>query len=426
MMNAASIRKKKIVIIADDLTGANEIASLVVKEGKKPLVLIHPPDNHIITELWKSYDSLVVNLNSRNLSPQRAYHTVKDFLISSRTVRERLAYKKIDSTLRGNVGKEIDAVLDAECAEIAVLVPALPKMGRVTVGGHHLVNGLPVGRTSYAQTSTGTFLSGFLQLQAQCSHQVGYIGLESTESGPDTICQQLVAECKKGSSIIICDCCSQGDLENIRQAIVNLNVRVLPVGSAGLFEELFKEDESHFLPSLIACGSLNRISRFQLTKLMDEERNGYLELDVSSLLSKDKQEVFKNLVLEGEAILSQGRNLSIATSEKRWGDRKNETHMMRSKIDQSLAWLAKHFIESFPLAGVIVTGGDTAMALLDVLCTQSLEIVGEVEPFVPIGIVRGGKWEGMVIITKTGGFGREDVFLKALDYLDKRSRRIER
>lgn len=66
-------------------------------------------------------------------------------------------------------------------------------------------------------------------------------------------------------------------------------------------------------------------------KLIYEERNGYLELDVSSLLSKSKQEEFKNLVSKGEAILNQGKNLLIATSEKRWGDRKNETHKMRSK-----------------------------------------------------------------------------------------------
>jgi len=79
MLNVVNIRKKKIVIIADDLTGANEIASVMLKEGKKPLVLIHPQDNHVITELWKSYDSLVVNLNSRNLSAQRAYDTVKNF-----------------------------------------------------------------------------------------------------------------------------------------------------------------------------------------------------------------------------------------------------------------------------------------------------------------------------------------------------------
>lgn len=187
MLNLANIRKKKIVIIADDLIGANEITSVMVKEGKKPLVLIYPEDNHVITELWKSYDSLVVNLNSRNLSAQKAYDTVKDFLISSGTVRERLVYKKIDSTLRGNVGKEIDAVLDAECAEIAVLVSALPKMGRVTVGGYHLVNGLPVGRTSYAQTSIGPSLSELLQLRIQCSHQVGYKGLQSIESGPSAI-----------------------------------------------------------------------------------------------------------------------------------------------------------------------------------------------------------------------------------------------
>jgi len=67
------------------------------------------------------------------------------------------------------------------------------------------------------------------------------------------------------------------------------------------------------------------------------------------------------------------------------------------------------------------------MSLLDALSARELEIIDELEPLVPIGVIKGGKWEGMIVITKTGGFGGEDVFLKAVDYINRnRGAKIER
>ncbi len=63
------------------------------------------------------------------------------------------------------------------------------------------------------------------------------------------------------------------------------------------------------------------------------------------------------------------------------------------------------------------TGGDATKALLDSLQAQGIEVVDELEYLVPAGVVKSGRWEGMAIITKPGGFGGEDVFLKAVNYL---------
>ncbi len=418
MLNLTNFWKEKGAIIADDLTGANEIAGIIVKNGKKCLVLNNPLDNSKIKKLWNIYDELVFNLDSRNLTEQRAYAKIKDFLTSSEEIKKRLIYKKIDSTLRGNVGKEIDAVLDTGCADIAVLVPALPKMGRVTVGGYHLIEQVPVSRSFYAGGFTQSYLPELLRGQTEC--QVGYVSLQIVESGPESLSQQLIREHKRGSSIIFCDCCNRDDLKNIKQAVFGLKLKVLPVGTAGLFEELFHKDEPRSSPCLIVCGSLNQKTRSQLVKLIDEERTGYLELDLLSILSRDQQDEFRHSLLEGEAILNQGKNLVIATPRKCWGIKikeRKKMDMVKSQIDQCLAHLTKHFIERYPLAGVIVTGGDTAKALLDSLQAQGIEVVDELEFLVPVGVVKGGRWEGMTIITKTGGFGGEDVFLKAVNYL---------
>lgn len=425
MLTVKNFLEEKVIVIADDLTGANEIASIMVRRGKKSLVSNGFLGNNEIRKLWNIYEGLVFDLNSRNLPEEKAYNRIKDFLTSLEEIKKGLIYKKIDSTLRGNVGKEIDAVLDTGCADIVVLVPALPFMERITVGGYHLVQGVPVGRTSYAKNFTGSYLPEFLRGQSIC--QIGYVGLRTVELGPDVISQRLIREYEKGSSIIVCDCCSQDDLENIKQAILSVKLKVLPVGSAGLFEELLHEDEPRSLPCLIVCGSLNQITRLQLTKLISEERCGCLELDLSSSLSPEEEDKLKRLLVEGESILNQGKSLVVATSENCWEiGKRQKDDIMRSKINQSLAHLAKYFIKNFSFAGVIAIGGDTARALLDSLQAHGIEAIDELEPLVPVGIIRGGEGKGMLIITKTGGFGGEDVFLKAVSYLGKRGRKIER
>lgn len=422
MLSVENLLEEKIAVIADDLTGANEIAAILVRKRKKCLVLNRPLAHSKMEKLWDKYHGLVFDLASRNLSPEKAYGNVRGFLSSSEEIRKRVIYKKIDSTLRGNVAKEIDAVLDARWIDFVILVPALPRMKRITVGGYHLVDGLPLGRTSYADNSTESSLTKLIQTQS--SYGAGYVDLATVESGPRAISQELIRTYQKGSPIAVCDCCSGDDLKNIKEAILNLDVRVLPVGSAGLFEELFCQDEPPFLPCLVVCGSLNRLTRLQLSKLMNQEKTGYLELNLSSLLFGKDQNELKRLRLEGKAILDQGSNLVIATPEKRWETRKEQKiGILQSKINRSLASLAKYFIQSFPLAGLIATGGDTATSLLDKLGAEGVEVLQELEPLVPIAILKGIKGKELVLVTKTGGFGTEDVFLNAIDYLTKRSKK---
>jgi len=416
--------EEKIIAIADDLTGANEIASIAARKGKKSVVLNASFKGEKIEKLFlNEYEGMIFNLDSRNLSEENAYRRVKDFLTNSREIAKKLIYKKIDSTLRGNVAKEIDAVLDSECFDAVILVPALPRMERITVGGYHLVKGIPLGRTFYAQDFTVSHLQKLLRSKSK--YKIGHVDLHTIELGAEAIFQKIIKEYREGLRILICDCCTRDDLKNIKEAIFNLNLRVLPVGSAGFFEELL-EDKMHSLPSLIICGSLNRITRAQLNRLIDVKKSGYLEIDFLHLLSEDKRREFKRLLGKGEIILNQGKDLIIATPQERFEvEKKQDMNKIKLEINQFLASLAKYFIKNFHFSGVIATGGSTAMAFLISLDVNKIEIVDELEPLIPVGVIRSSKRERMHIITKTGGFGSEDVFLKAVEYLKrKRSKRI--
>jgi len=412
MLNLKNPQKEKVAVIADDLTGANEIAAIIAREGKKSFVLHGFVDEKTLEELWERYEGIVFNLNSRNLSEKIAYRKVKNLISFSKKIRKRLIYKKIDSTMRGNVGEEIDAILDTGCVDIAVLVPALPEMKRITVGGYHIIEGLPLSQTFYAEGKKTSFLPEIVR--AQSKYLVGYIDLKTIESGLDSIVHKLLQEYKKEKLILVCDCYSRENLKYIKEAIIKSKLKVLPVGSAGLFEELFCTVKFSFLPSLIICGSLNRLTRMQLNLLLKKEKAGYLELHLNSIFSGKEEDELKDLKEEGEIFLAQRKDLIIATPEKSYKS-------VEKAITKYLAVLGGYFLKNYPLAGVIATGGDTAMALLENLEAEGIEIIDEIEPFIPVGIIHGGKAEGKAIITKTGGFGQDDVFLKAVKYLKKRS-----
>jgi len=146
-MFAKSKHIEKVVIIADDLTGAADTGVQFAKRGLSTLVLIegsHPVSAPVSAEV------LAFNTNTRHEDSQQAYKIVYEVAKDFKKRGIRYIYKKIDSMLRGNIGAEVEAVMDATGIETAILVPSFPSQGRITVGGYHLVNQIPLQDTEVA------------------------------------------------------------------------------------------------------------------------------------------------------------------------------------------------------------------------------------------------------------------------------------
>lgn len=418
MLAVKNLLRERVVVIADDLTGANEIASVMASRGKKSIVLNHFLKNDALTKFLHDYAGLVFNLNSRNLSGNDAYMRVKDFFMHSQELARSIIYKKIDSTVRGNIIAEIDAVLDAGCADMVALAPALPRMKRITVGGYHLVEGVPVNQSPYAESFSEPHLPTLIKNQS--AYQSGYIDLQTIQQGSDAIYQKMQDEYERGSKIVVCDCCIEADLKNLKQALLTLDLKIIPVGSVGLFDEFFKNNISS-RASLIVCGSLNYITRAQIRKLRAMFSCGYLELDPLCCMSQKQELELERLFRDGAKALATNENLIVATPElicKK--ENELEAHALKLKVSLCLARIVKKLMENFSFAGLVTTGGDTTMSILENLNAGALEIVDEIEPFVPVGIIRGGICPNVAIITKAGGFGTEDVFMKALQYINRK------
>ena len=131
----------KVAIIADDLTGANATAALLSTQGFTTLTCLDNP------EYAEDYDVVSFSTDSRSVSYQEAYARVSRYLEIINPEITTIS-KRIDSTLRGNLGAEVDAVIDRFPQLMAIVVPVYPSSGRICVGGSLLVDGIPLQNTA--------------------------------------------------------------------------------------------------------------------------------------------------------------------------------------------------------------------------------------------------------------------------------------
>ncbi|HID17293.1 TPA: four-carbon acid sugar kinase family protein, partial [Candidatus Bathyarchaeota archaeon] len=143
-------RRLKYGILADDFTGAGDVGLQFRRSGFK-VTIITKLDVSLAVEAVKGAGAIVLDTETRNASGGEAYKTVRRAVEIMKESRVELAYKKIDSTLRGNIGSELDAVLDATIKKLSLVAPALPEAQRATVGGYHLVRWTPIEQTEFAK-----------------------------------------------------------------------------------------------------------------------------------------------------------------------------------------------------------------------------------------------------------------------------------
>lgn len=134
--------EQKVIIVADDLTGASDTGVQFVKAGLKASVLFQPTFEDM--SRYKEEDVLIVDTDSRSMSSERAYNEVSQVVQPFLQGDSHLFFKKIDSTLRGNIGVELQALMDLGRFDAAVIAPAYPDANRSTAYGIHYVEGVPV------------------------------------------------------------------------------------------------------------------------------------------------------------------------------------------------------------------------------------------------------------------------------------------
>ncbi|MFW6293544.1 MAG: four-carbon acid sugar kinase family protein, partial [Spirochaetota bacterium] len=219
----------RTAIIADDLTGACDTGVQFASPGSPSTVLLvgdaGGPAADALTSILASDGRVIVDTESRHLTAEQAYDRVRTIAEYLGDCPVDLVYKKIDSTLRGNVRSEIVALQDAFPDRIAVIAPAYPAADRTVVDGRCLVKGRPVDETEFGRDRRSPVTSARLADYVRAGAQV-------IATRADALAGAL-REAER-SDVVIVDASTDGELDVIAALIAADPVRYVPVGSAGL------------------------------------------------------------------------------------------------------------------------------------------------------------------------------------------------
>ena len=400
----------RIVILADDLSGAADCAMACHRAGMATQVRLDPEGAAAPAE------ALALDLDSRALPPGEALART---LGAMNQVREGALYRKIDSTLRGHVALEIAATLQIAGPEAFALVcPAYPATGRTVRDGNVFVDGRPLAETEIWRLGG----QGSTDLKALLADE----GLEPTGLGLDAVrgphlAARIEAGRDQGAGAIVCDAETEADLEALVAAALRMT-GVVWVGSGGLAIPLARAlapgraagakagcgaATRRAGPALVAVGSASSVSRRQLAVLAEDSRVLTLTVAPRVLLEGP----------EGPGWRPASRAL-VAAVGKPGKDAVAIAIDPAAPIDPgvgpalaaSLGLLAGRQLGRF--GALVATGGETARAVLGVGGTRCLDIRRELEP----GIVLS-QASALPVVTKSGAFGDPGSLARVVEVL---------
>ena len=315
-------------IIADDLTGANDTALQFHNQGAKTKILLdmsYVPDRKDLTEVW------AISSESRNCDEIEALSRVEKAVETFvNNFSFEYYYKKIDSTIRGHIALETLAVLDILGYDAAIIIPAFPQEGRITVGGYHLLKGVPIGRTEIAMDPHSPISESYIpallksQLKEEQQNLVGTLDLKTVMNGAGPILIKINELIKEGKKLIIADSTSITDIEQIALAINKSDKKLLPTGTAAgaqVFGKLWLADiESEReplklpkLPKLIISGTATQITAEQIQKLEqsdDYDNVNFIPLEFRDILCGIDDELVSRIITN----LKAGVTVCVHTS----------------------------------------------------------------------------------------------------------------
>lgn len=219
------MNKGKHLIIADDFTGANDTGVQLKKNGFQTEVMLFPTGDTID-------HAIVLDTESRTIPATAAFEKVAT--LTSKIMEQNqfdLVYKKVDSTIRGNIAEEIHAVADKYQPDLIVVAPALPTAGRTTVNGVQMLNGKPLMQTDIANDPLNPLWTDDIvkMLKKEFGSEVALAKTDTNDLSP------------RSSKVLVFDAITDEDLTVIAKFAQSLKKRILYVGSAGLAGALFQK-----------------------------------------------------------------------------------------------------------------------------------------------------------------------------------------
>ena len=425
-----------IGIIADDLTGADDTALQFYLRGANTQILLDDstiPENKKNTQVW------AIPTETRNCDAPTAYERVKT---ATKFLADELGieyfYKKMDSTIRGNIAVEALAMLEVLEWDAAVIIPAFPQEGRTTIGGYHLLKGIPIERTEFARDPRFPIYESHIptvlrtELHNQQDELIDLIELRTVIKGAGPILKKMNEMIAKGVKLIVVDAMSVTDIEQVVLAMEKSSYKILPCGSAGCAQVLgnvwLPELENHkaektipAMPKLIVSGSATKCTSAQIEKLQDDddiENTYFINLKMEDILEGVTDDIItrvsENLVKDNVVVVHTS-NLTVDSKiiSQILFDNEISKQQFISKIGDYLATLTKKVLVNRD-AILITVGGETSFKCCKAINSNSLQIIDAICPAIPLCLDTKAQW----IVTKSGNLGNSNTLIDIIKYFE--------
>jgi len=413
-------------VIADDFTGATDIAGMLAKGGMRTIQTIGVPTHGAISD---DVDAVVVALKTRSIAVKDAIAQSLDALKALHVggcVRFFFKYcSTFDSTDTGNIGPVGDALLDALKVKQAIYCPAFPENGRTIFFGHLFVGDvlLSDSHMRHHPLTPMTDASLVRVLARQTKHKVGLVPLKQVQAGSASLRAALDKLAADGVRHVVVDAVADTDLGIIGEAIGD---DPLVTGGSGVALGLpaayrrrgllAHKSGADSLPKVggaaaVLAGSCSAATLDQIAAF----KGAHLALDTDAICRDDdvaaKALAWAKSKLGNSPILLSASDKpdAVKALQAKYGTEKSS-----QAIEKTMAALARGLVDA-GVGRLVVAGGETSGAVVSALGVTALRIGPEIDPGVPWTASIGAR--SLLLALKSGNFGAPDFFNKAFDRL---------
>lgn len=414
--------------IADDFTGATDLANNLVRAGMRVLQINGLPTQPISVQV----DAIVIALKSRTLPVQEAVAQSLEALRSLQSLGATQIYFKycstFDSTRAGNIGPVTEALMKALGTDFTIATPAFPDNGRTVFKGHLFVGDALLNESGMQNHPLTPMTDPNLVrvLQAQCATKVGLIDYRTMQQGSTAIEDRMHQLRKDGVSIAIVDAISNENLHQLGPAIKKLPLVTagsgVAIGLAANFG-LSRSTQASQLPTAqglqaIVSGSCSIATNKQVAYYLSQ---GYPAWAINADQIGSEKDVAQEILDWAKPLVQRGPVLVYSTaSPAALQSIQTSVGVARSSewVEKTLGAVAQGLLR-LGVRQLIVAGGETSGACVQALGIEQMQIGPQIDPGVPWCHASSAyaNQDGLHITLKSGNFGSEDFFVKSFKML---------
>jgi uncharacterized protein YgbK (DUF1537 family) len=410
--------------IADDFTGAGDLANTLAKEGMRTRLYIGAPESGAL-----DCEAGVVALKTRSVSPAEAVATSLAALAPLREAGCRQFFFKycstFDSTRDGNIGPVAEALANALQASGVIVCPAFPGTGRTLYQGHLFVGDRLLSESGMEGHPLTPMTDPDIRrwLSAQCRAAPGHVDHRTVRAGSAAISKALLEHAAAGRTLVVVDAIDDEDLRAIGAAAAGATLLTGGSGVALGLPANFRTDRdgdaaSPFTaqpgPVALFAGSCSLATRAQIE--IYRATHPALPVDVARLLSGS------DVLDEATAFLEANRGqMPIIYSSAA-----PEARQLADADDGAAAAAVERLFASLAATAVfqgyrrlVVAGGETSGAVVTALGVRVLDVGPEIDPGVPALSTTCPDGVGLALALKSGNFGGADFLAKAVSRLER-------